>query len=293
MNERRRQKLLKAEAENLENARFLVRADVVIMTESSDDERFWRAVFNYALPQKRITFNYAVQPSSKMTYGKTMCLKYASLTNSHFVLAVDSEFDRILGKPCLSFPYVFQTMTYSWENHYCLASTLDSIYKSASTGGTPFNFSIYLTKLGSIIYPYIIKLLAAKKEGIRCWGLDTMCSTILSIQPNRKELLNNDGKVLLESISKSLQDWGAELVSPSSTAQDGITESLNNIGVTYLNVYMYMQGHCIYDMLQRIGAALTKTPASDFEHQVLFKNLKFGLYPEINDLVNDIITQIK
>lgn len=36
MNERRRQKLLKAEAENLENARFLVRADVVIMTESSD-----------------------------------------------------------------------------------------------------------------------------------------------------------------------------------------------------------------------------------------------------------------
>lgn len=284
--------MLKAEAENLENARYLVRADIVIMTESSDDERFWRAVFNYALPQKKITFNNAVQPSSKVAYGKTMCLKYASFTSNHFVLAVDSDFDRILGKPCLSLPYVFQTMTYSWENHYCLASTLDSIYKSVSIDGTPFNFNIFLTKLGGIIYPYIIKLLAAKKEGIRCWSLDAMCSAILSIQPNRKELLNNDGKVLLESISQSLQNWGTELVAPSSTVQDDITELLNNIGITYLNVYMYMQGHCVYDMLQRIGAALTKMPASDFEHQVLFKNLKFGHYPAIKDLVYNIINQL-
>lgn len=285
--------MLKVEAENLENARFLVHADVVIMTESSDDERFWRAVFNYVLPQKRITFNYAVQPSSKMAYGKTMCLKYASFTNSHFVLAVDSDFDRILGKPCLSLPYVFQTMTYSWENHYCWASTLDSIYKGVSTGGTPFNFNTFLTKFGSIIYPYITKLLAAKKNGIKCWSLDKMCSVILSIQPNRKELLSDDGKLLLKSISESLQKWESELVSPSSTAQDDVIELLNNIGVTYRNAYLYMQGHCVYDMLQRIGAALTLMPASDFEYQVLFKNLKFGHYPEINNLANDIITQIK
>ena len=57
MNARRKQELLKLEAEHLENARFLNRADVVVMTESDEDERFWRAVFNHAVPNLKIMFN--------------------------------------------------------------------------------------------------------------------------------------------------------------------------------------------------------------------------------------------
>ena len=57
MNARRKQELLKLEAEHLENTRFLNRADVVVMTESDEDERFWRAVFNHAVPNLKIMFN--------------------------------------------------------------------------------------------------------------------------------------------------------------------------------------------------------------------------------------------
>lgn len=291
MNSTKRRRQLKAEAENLENARYLNRADIVIMTESSDDERFWKAVFNHSLSGKKVMFNYAVQPSSKGTYGKTICMKYAPFTNKHFVLAVDSDFDRIQGLQYTSF--VFQTMTYSWENHYCWSQSLNSIYKGISTTGRTFEFNVFLTKLGSIIYPYMIKLLAAKKERNKSWTLDAMCSAILSVQPNKEGLLDDDGALLHEAIEDSLQQWASSLASPSSSAQDDIKMSFDNMGIKYDNAYLYMQGHCIYDMLKRIGAALTNQSASDFECQALYHNLKFDKYPEIQTLVNDIVTCIR
>ena len=68
MNARRKQELLKLEAEHLENARFLNRADVVVMTESDEDERFWRAVFNHAVPNLKIMFNCDTYLSLVITF---------------------------------------------------------------------------------------------------------------------------------------------------------------------------------------------------------------------------------
>lgn len=291
MNNTKRQRQLKAEAENLENARFLNRADIVIMTESSDDERFWKAVFHHSLPLNKVMFNYAVQPSSKGAYGKTICMKYAPFTNKHFVLAIDSDFDRILCKR--QSPFVFQTMTYSWENHYCWSQSLNSIYKGISVNERTFDFNLFFTKLGSIIHPYMKKLLAAKMEKNKKWSLDAMCSAILSIQPNGRGMLDGDGMLLLESIENSLQQWASSLASPSSSAQDNIQKSFDDMGIKYDNAYLYMQGHCIYDLLKRIGAALTNQSASDFECHALYHNLKFDQYPEIKALVNDIVTNVR
>ena len=58
MNARRKQELLKLEAEHLENARFLNRADVVVMTESDEDERFSCSLGIYFLRQQHLNKDF-------------------------------------------------------------------------------------------------------------------------------------------------------------------------------------------------------------------------------------------
>lgn len=70
MNTRRKQELLKLEAEHLENARFLNRADVVIMTESDEDERFSCSLGIYFLRSNILNKDFlprflAKQPQNK------------------------------------------------------------------------------------------------------------------------------------------------------------------------------------------------------------------------------------
>ena len=150
MNQKNIQRRLKAEAENLENARYLNRADVVIMTESTEDEPFWKAVFLHAMPKTRIMFNYAVQSRQSSSYGKTVCMKYRDFTTPHFVLAIDSDFDRILDEKFPYANYIFHTQTYSWENHYCWIPSLDDWYRSKAEG-EDFSFDTFLTNLSRIL----------------------------------------------------------------------------------------------------------------------------------------------
>ena len=289
MNARRKQELLKLEAEHLENARFLNRADVVVMTESDEDERFWRAVFNHAVPNLKIMFNYAVQSSDKSAYGKTMCMKYVDCTTSHFVLAVDSDFDRFYKSSFPEKEYVFHTVTYSWENHYCWVPALDDWYNGL-TDRMSFSFKIFLTSLSNTIHPYLVKLLAAKKNNIKGWTLDGMCSKILSIQPNRKEYLENDGERLIAEISKSLSIWESGLPGIDVVSQTILIQEAELLGMNYNNTYLYMQGHCIYDLTCRVGAALSGFTVDEFEQKVMQYNLSFERYSEISALTSSIRT---
>lgn len=82
-----------------------------------------------------------------------------------------------------------------------------------------FSFNTFLTSLSNTIHPYLVKLLAAKKNNIKGWTLDGMCSKILSILPNRKEYLENDGERLIAEISQSLSIWESGLPGIDAVSQ--------------------------------------------------------------------------
>lgn len=59
------------------------------------------------------------------------------------------------------------------------------------------------------------------------------------------------------------------------------------LGLTEENAYLYMQGHCVYDLVSRIGSSLTGDSAG-FKAQVLDNTLQVGGYYEIDRLISDI-----
>lgn len=200
MNIRNRQKYWQQVAQNLENTRVLMRADIVIMTEGEADENFWTAIFNVAVPDRKVMYYFVSQDSSS-TSCKSICLKYKDYTSPNFVLCIDSDFDSILDKSFPDRPFVFHTVTYSWENHYCWSKQLDSILHGIATE-CHFNFDNFISRFSQLIYPYLVKLIAAKRNHLSGWNLDDMCASICKHQLNQKALLENDGANAIIRISK-------------------------------------------------------------------------------------------
>ena len=117
-----------------------------------------------------------------------------------------------------------------------------------------------------------------------------MCSIILSIQPNRKEYLENNGERLIAEISKSLSIWESGLPGIDVVSQTILIQEAELLGMNYNNTYLYMQGHCIYDLTCRVGAALSGFTADEFEQKVMQYNLSFERYSEISALTSSIRT---
>lgn len=149
-------------AQNLENTRLLIRADIAIMTEGEADESFWTSVFNVALPNRKVIY-YFVSQAPSSTSCKSICLKYKDYTSPHFVLCVDSDFDSILDNSFPNSPFLFHTITYSWENHYCWSKQLNSLLHGIATE-CQFSFDNFVLGFSHLIYPYLVKLIAAKRN---------------------------------------------------------------------------------------------------------------------------------
>lgn len=218
--------------------------------------------------------------------GKKNCLKYINELNEHYVICVDSDFDNILHPGQLDVSkYILQTYTYSWENHYCWAETLQSRWESL--GINDFNFSKFITALSEAIYEPLLMLLAAKANGIKNWSLDSMCSAILSIHPNQKSFFENNGKAYVEKIALALDSWIASHEELPAEYVVNMRNTLTAFNITPTNAYLYMQGHCIYDLILRLGVAMCDGK-NDFKSGVLNKALAIDGYEEIERILKDV-----
>ena len=104
---------------------------------------------------------------------------------------------------------------------------------------------------------------------------DKLISTIRDINPNCQLIVST------HSPSNFANGWeNIELTSCFNCLKErGLTES---------SAYLYMQGHCVYDLLLRIGRFLLDNTQLDFEYEVLKNDIHFGEYPEIICLQNDL-----
>ena len=59
------------------------------------------------------------------------------------------------------------------------------------------------------------------------------------------------------------------------------------VGLSPENAYLYMRGHNIYDLILRIGNALSDGN-HDFRTEVLRRSVSFSGYLEIENVVSDI-----
>lgn len=241
-------------------------------------------------PSLKVKFIPAeISESNARQRGKTLCLKLIGCLDKHLIICVDSDFDKFLNPDLLqASKHILQTHTYSCENHQCQATNLQSKWNELQCGS--FDFYQFILDFSRLLYPAVLCILTAKMNGLKAWTLDSLCRSILQLQVNQNAMLADNGKLLLEKISLKIDEW-TDCQPPLADEDLETTEQIvSRIGMNANNTYLYMQGHCVYDLVLRIGNFLCNGK-HDFKCEVLDQAYMCSGYNEI-DLVKADVRQV-
>ena len=172
MESREERKRLAQYARNLAATRHLYRVSMVARVESEEDIPFWQHALSRSRPDLKVKYlpSESGEGTNVRQRGKTVCMRYAPYLNKHFVICVDSDFDRFTRPGTLTAEkYIFQTYTYSFENHLCWGDALQKKWEALNVH--EFDFKSFLTALSGILYPVLIEMLTTKAARKKAWNL--------------------------------------------------------------------------------------------------------------------------
>lgn len=280
-------KAIEAYARNLKTSCALFRVSAIVRVEDIDDIMFWQTMLNTYCPRMSFKFlPYSHSGNNKRVTGKLNLLKYIPFASDRMLIAVDSDFDYLRqNSKLLASKYLLQTYTYSWENHYCYAPSLQSHWQLHNNN--EFNFSVFLRNLSEAIYLPLVILLINKMQKKGTITLGVMESRILRHQPNSEAKLKNNGQGLVSEIRADLDDYVSKFKKVKQTTFRRYEKVFNQLGLTHETAYLYMQGHCVYDLVHRIGGFLDTSPEV-FKVAVLDRTLQLSGYLEIDNVISDI-----
>ena len=275
-------------ARNLTASRHLYRVSMVAKVESEEDIPFWQHVYSLTRHDLKVKFlpsDTGSGPDARQR-GKTVCMRYVGHLNKHFVICVDSDFDRFTRPGVLTADkHIYQTYTYSFENHHCWSESLQPGWEALSV--CSFDFSVFLKKLSGILYPVLIEMLATKAAKKKAWSLTELCGVVLSAQVNRTGALDNNGEALLNEIAGKVSTWSSGQVHPTVDACEKMKLAAAKEELTAETAYLFMQGHCVFDLVLRVGRTLCNK-MHDFQYEVLMPSLEHCASAEMNRVRVDI-----
>lgn len=272
------------------NSPVLARFDIYFRVEDREDIPFWEKVLSPHVKGLKVKFVPCVERSGKKITGKSYILKSIDAAGPQYILCIDSDFDYLLDRGNLSAErFVLQTYTYSWENHYCRKEPLKEMWDKHGSGvAIGFDFIEFFKKLNTALYEPLILLLMAKHKGKRRLTLDSICTAISKIQPNSQEMLKDNGEKIISALKQNLTGL-FDIPACDDNTDDEINEfrtSMLQKGLDGQTAYLYMQGHAVYDLVERMGRALY---GNSFEYQILLQTFdERQKYPELDKIKEDI-----
>lgn len=251
----------------------------VVHLEDGEDESFWD---NHLQAYRPGRYHYVYgQRGGAKPLGCTECLKFLPHLTDEFWIAIDSDM-RWLQQPFCT-PYVLQTYTYSWENHYCEAQNLQARFaKYAPMQAKAFDFRIFLEKLSEIVFRALVFLC---KE-VPPFSIKGLAACLTKIQCNKPSCTADNGNEILEKIKENIEQLTQGKLTPFNSY-----EVLLEHRIMPNNAYLHVQGHGIFDLVKRIGKQVCLNSGIDFEKDIL---LNYTLPPtydfwQAQSLQNDIL----
>lgn len=273
-------------ARNISAGTILARYDICFRVEDAIDIVFWQKLLAPKTKDKKVKFFPFVQSGNKRITGKSYIMKHQSQANANYILCVDSDLDGILGKENFDAEhYILQTYTYSWENHYCWQESLQSTWLPWQKY-QQFDFSSFLPALSSVIYDAFVVMLTKKRLLHKGFTLDALCNAIDKVQGNQKQSLLNNGEGILSTIRYNIRLKLGNALPEATEELQYTVQRLDELGISHSNCYLYMQGHTIFNLINRIGKALMD---ESFEYQVLMPSFSVNAeYSELSKIRADI-----
>ncbi|GHT24341.1 hypothetical protein AGMMS4957_17190 [Bacteroidia bacterium] len=277
-------KYYKERALHYKNEAKLRKCCAAVHVESYDDKIFWSKVFEHYLPQYSFHYiTYSRTPKGETAVGCTACLKYheGGCLSKDFFICIDSDYRYLLREKDIDIEhFVFQTYTYSIENHYCFSLNIDDIFRHY--GYNNFNVYSFLKAYSKTLYDLFICHLISKSKDDRHFTLKDFQSFLVLDTDNLdgKQIISN----LKHAISEPLVDKNSKYTK-SEIRQ--MRRKCGKLGLTSNTAYRYLRGHNINDDV--IGVLLKQLEAIVGQEGIsIGNNIYFDKYVEINRIKFDI-----
>jgi hypothetical protein len=227
--------------------------EITAYVEDIEDEIFWADVFAKYAPSLKIIF-YPHSRDNKFKSGVQEVLKEKDKTGKNLILCIDSDFRYLLqDKEINDNPFIFQTYTYSIENHKCAPQNLNRIIKTATLMQGDFDFVKFLETYSQTIYPlflYILYFEKKKHEKIQNkeWINDDeftinekRLKEVLGI-PSNEVTIENNAQLLIENLEKRVAAFENEI--NLKNIEDYLKD---NFQIEKSDIFWYINGHIIYN----------------------------------------------
>ncbi len=239
------------------------RYTAVVHVEGKTDIIFWNKIFYKYYPRGKFHFIYYSKTfkndeDSTIASGSTQCLNYKPYLSEKFFICIDSDYRYLQQEEGINIKnYIFQTYTYSIENHYCYAPILNKQLEKASfLKNNFFDFDIFLKNYSNLIYEFFIwqQVLLNEDTGIYSVRVIPFNNIITvkgkipywQLKNNGKELLNR----IKQKIDKELNKIKVEYNHIDITKE---MEHYKQLGVTKDNTYLFIRGHHLMNFVCKIG----------------------------------------
>ncbi|MBP5338845.1 MAG: DUF4435 domain-containing protein [Prevotella sp.] len=257
--------------------------------EDIEDKPFWNALLQSHRSGVYYYISYSRSQKGNDTSGCEQCLKYRPYLSKRFFICIDSDMRYLLQEPDLDAAhFVCQTYSYSWENHYCEAVSLQQRFESqCPEKAAGFDFTAFLPALSKVLYKPLLLLLYYLKVDNNIFT-QKMFTACLPKQCQRIELADN-GTPLVERIAKNFEQY-----LNTSFAKDVNYEAESNccqaLNVNEQNAYLHVREHNIFDLVAYIGDLLCRGTSVSFKKDVMMNDLPSQNYWQIQKVASDIST---
>lgn len=292
------------------NLTILKRQKASVHLEAKEDELFWGRIFKHYFPKENFRFiTYSKSHNGNDTTGSAQCLAYKDYLSKEFVICIDSDYKYIYGELGIDIQhFIFQTYTYSFENHICFSSGLSNVCRE-STGyeNKYYNFEFFFEQYSEVIYELFAWHIALYKKRFKEFSIKAFWD-IISFGCNANDIRNQSinylsilEKKVKNRIRKLRKSYPFILIEKEK-------KHLYSLGIHEKNVYLFVRGHNIYSLCVSLGRDVCEWILEEEKYKLgkdlikitqlynerkTFKekiknNIHFEKYPEIERIGKDI-----
>ncbi len=290
----------------------MLRCRAAVHVENKDDVVFWNTILKHFQPEDKFHFiSGSRNEYGHETSGVTQCLKYLNFLSPDFFICIDSDYRYLLHERKINVRhYVFQTYTYSFENHHCFAEGLNEVCcRVTRLKNTIFDFCKFLKDFSNILYNLFIWHLYFQNVSPACFSQFEFDSYISLANSKAYPLVHDNGARALDELRHRV-DWKVGYLGRKYPKADleGVKKKYLKMGLTPDNVYLFIRGHNLYDLITLVSKEVCKAilraekrnkevtremvnelyrnrNSLDFQ---LRQNIKYGAYLPIRKIEDDI-----
>lgn len=290
----------------------MLRCRAAIHVENKADIVFWEAILKRFRPNDKFHFiSGSRNEYGNETSGVTQCLKYFKFLRSDFFICIDSDYRYLLQQQGIDVEhYVLQTYTYSFENHHCFADGLNDVCERATRlKNTIFDFRRFLKDFSNSLYELFIWHLYFQHSVPVCFSQFDFASYLSLPISKYAPLLQDNGERALDELRHRVE-WKIGFFGrkyPHANL-DNVRDKMFKLGLTPDNVYLFIRGHNLYDLIFMISKDVCKTllrqekknwevtrnmisqlyrSRHSLDHH-LKQNIKYGAYLPIQKIEKDV-----